>query len=217
MCTQRVHGLAHQLVADADIHEAALWRLADWEPQEIEQITPALTALVGRDAPLKSDQPDVAKLLSRLERSDRRDPWTALCALLSLWAEATGNANLFWRTGIVVLESFNQAKRRGQTRGDDALDRLLRDYLRLHPDTTASTLFRHCQSLSLLKVVIVDAGEDSITYQPRPDSHKDRTVRWHAFEQRVSRVRKKLSLEIERPGVYLQHVWMQPVAVSSVR
>lgn len=203
------------LLDRSEIREAALWRLSDWTLQEREEVTAAIQQLLGKGVAMSSEQPEVAWLLASMGRTDRRDPWTALCALLTLVAEVMGDADLYWRAGLGVLEAHRQALRRSRVGGQDALDRLLSDYLRLHPDTTTRALFKHCQSLAPLRVVVVDETDDSLTYCQHASSARDKTLRWHAFEQRVSRLRQAISLEEDQPGNRLQRAWQQPVAVSS--
>lgn len=169
---------------------------------------------------LNAGHRSVAKMCQRLQRpGDRRDPWTALCALATLWADAHVDLALYHRAGYAVLASYKQALRGNTMPAPDALDELLTSYVRLHPETTAKALFEHCKGLAPVKMVVELAGSESLTYRVAPTSSGLKTVRWHAFEVRVSRIRKGLESapSIKRTAPASTFHWpslTQPVVVS---
>lgn len=181
-----------RLIGDTEIHDAALWRLDGWTPDEIEAGSAPLATLVSMCPELDASHRSVAKVCQRLQRpGDRRDPWTALCALVCLWAGAHADLGLFHRAGFAVLASRKQAERGHHTPAPDALDELMTAYLQRHPETTAQRLFEHCQSLAPLRWVVQEASDCGLTYLASP-AGKLKLVRWGAFKVRVSRIHKKL-------------------------
>ena len=183
-----------RLIGDEEIHTAALWRLADWSPEEIEAASAPLAGLVQMCPALDSNYRSVRAMLPRLQRpGDRRDPWTALCALVCLWADAHDDQALFHRAGFEVLASYRQATRGHKKPAEDAMDELMTSYLRLHPETTAMQLFEHCKSLAVVRMVVEDAADASLTYRVDPNGSRLKTVKYGAFKVRVSRIRKSLT------------------------
>lgn len=181
-----------RLIVDTEIQDAALWRLADWTPEEIEAASAPLASLLSTCRELDASHRSVAKVLPNLQRpGDRRDPWIALAALVCLWAQAQGDKALFYRAGFEVLASYKQAMRGRQTPERDELDKLLTEYLTRHPATTADALYSHCQSLAPLRWVVQDASDDCLTYRASP-AGKLKPVSRHAFDMRVCRLRKAL-------------------------
>lgn len=182
-----------RLIGDDEIHAAALWRLADWSPEEIEAASAPLAGLVQMCPALDSNYRSVRAMLPRLQRpGDRRDPWTALCALVCLWADAHDDRALFYLGGFEVLASYRQATRGRKKPAPDALDELMTSYLRLHPETTAMQLFEHCKSLAPVRMIVEGATGACLTYRVSPTSSMLKDVKWGAFKVRVSRIRKSL-------------------------
>lgn len=215
---QRIESV-RRLIGDGEIHEAAMWRLADWTPGDIEAGGAPLSRLVRQCPSLDSAHPATAALLTDLHRpGDRRGPWTALCALAVFWAEAHDDQVLYHRAGFEVLASYRQAMRGHQAPAADALDELMTSYLRLHPETTPGQLFDHCKGLARVRMVIEDADDERLTYRPIPTGNRLKTVKRHAFEMRVSRIRKRLAVAptIKRPSPENIFRWplLQPAAVS---
>jgi hypothetical protein len=209
-----------RLVADVELHDAALWRLDGWSQSEIEVATAPLAWLVQMCPELDSSYRSVKAMLPSLHRpGDRRDPWTALCALVCLWAYAHDDLTLFYRAGVEVLTSYRQAMHGHKKPAPDALDELMASYLRRHPATTAMQLFEHCKSLAVVRMVVEDADDASLTYRTDPNGSKLKTVKQHAFEVRVSRIRKSLTAApcVKRTAPANRFHWpkvVQPVVVS---
>lgn len=188
-----------RLIGDSEIQDAALWRLADWTPGDIEASSAPLVRLVRQCPLLDSAHPATQALLADLHRpGDRRGAWTALCALAVFWAEAHDDQALYHRAGFEVLASYRQAMRGHQAPTADALDELMTSYLRLHPETTAGQLFEHCKRLAAVYMVVEGADNASLTYRVAPTSSRLKTLRWGAFKVRVSRIRKRLAAQ---PGI----------------
>lgn len=209
-----------RLIGDGEIHDAALWRLADWTPGDIEASGAPLARVVRQCPSLDSTHPATAALLTDLHRpGDRRGPWTALCALAVFWAEAHDDQVLYHRAGFEVMASYRQARRGQQAPAADALDELMTSYLRLHPETTAPQLFEHCKNLARVRWVVEDADHESLTYRIDPTGSKLKTVKRRAFEVRVSRIRKRLATpsvnhEAASENVFRWPCLLQPVVVS---
>lgn len=208
------------LISDADLHGAALWRLKDWQPAELQAIYATLGDLISKCPSLDATHPAVASMLAQLHRpGDRRAPWTALCALATLWAADHHDQVLYHRAGFEVLAAYRQAQRGHHIRTMDALDELLTSYLRRHPATSARALFEHCQSLARVRMVVEDADGASLTYRTDPAGSRLKTLNWRAFEVRVSRIRKSATAApADKPGA-ATHAFRwpslaQPVVVS---
>lgn len=206
----------HRLIEDGEIHDAALWRLAAWTPEQIEAGSARLVRALEQGQPLDSEATDVAEMLASFTRpGDRREPWTALCALAVLHADACADARLFLLAGFEVLTAYRQAMRGHQLREADDLDNLLAQYMARHPEATAAQIFKHCAGLAELRLVIEDADSETLTYRPRQDSNKVRTIRFHAFEVRVSRLRHRaIADQAPTPQQFPAWLMLQPVAVS---
>lgn len=206
-----------RLVTEADIVDAAIWRLAAWSPEEIEAGTLRLVRLFDQGVSLESEHPAVAELLATLDRpGERREAWTALCALAVLHADAYGDAALCFRAGFDLIGSYRQAMRGLQTRSDDDLDRLIAQYLGNHPKATATEIFEHFVGLADFRMVIVEASGTLLTYHPEASSERLSKISRHALEMRVSRARKQMA---SRPAAAREifPAWLnpQPVVVNS--
>lgn len=182
----------HRLVGDSDILDAALWRLSDWERDDVGAGVESVGRLLVHCPDLNADHPTVYQLLTTMHRpGDRRDGWAALCALAVLWADAHGDQALYFRAGFEVLASYQQAKRGQNVPKPDALDDLITNYLRRHPATTAKQLWEHCTGLARHRMVVEVTGESCLTYRVDQADSKLKTVKWRAFEVRVSRIRNR--------------------------
>lgn len=153
---------------DQDIHEAILWRLGSWSTDAIEAATARIGRLIERGIPIDEDQPEIAKALTRFDR-DRRDPWTALCAIAALYADSRGMERLFLVAGFEVLRGYAQSKRGRAHRGDALSDRIRG--LAHRADATAGAIFNAlADTAGPLDVVIVDydAAAEVLVYEPKP-------------------------------------------------
>lgn len=106
-------GKPHRIVSDSDIHEAALWRLAEFPSEVIEASTARVAQLIKSGVPLESDQPEVAAAMETLRHpNDRRNTWTALMAVVTLYADSQGYARLFLLAGFEVITASRNARAR---------------------------------------------------------------------------------------------------------
>jgi hypothetical protein len=139
--------------------------------------------------------------------------------LVVFYADARNDQALYHRAGFEVLASCRQSKRGRKKPPVDALDELVASYIKLHPDTTAQQLFEHCKGLARVRMVVEESSEQSLTYRVDPMSSKLKSVKWRAFEVRVSRIRKRLDSAAVCHGDTLKRgFWwpslVQPVVVS---
>jgi hypothetical protein len=139
-------GKLHRVVSDADIHEACLWRLADFPSDVLDASTLLVGKMIEGEIPLESQRPEVAAAMAALKRrGDRRNEWTALMAIAALYADSQGHARLFLLAGFEVLKASAQARRgsHGNRRRHvaDALDAAIAEYLGDLPAATASDIF----------------------------------------------------------------------------
>ena len=106
-------GKPHCLVTDEGIHEACLWRLNGFPADVIEVATQQVAQFVQSGIPLDSDQPEVRAVMEMLRRpNDRRNTWTAFCAIAALYADSQGYARLFILAGFEVITASRNAKAR---------------------------------------------------------------------------------------------------------
>lgn len=168
-----------------DFVDAAIWRLRDWSPLLVERGTDSVADLVNRGIPIAEDQPEVERLMKRLHR-DSRSKWSALCALLTLHADSTGNDLLKFSAGLEVWSAQRQA-RTGERKGN-VLSRAIRGHMESHPNVSDVEIFEHFAAV---------AGEDyddlldEITLEPLPGRTK-KTINRDAFCKRCRRIRPRI-------------------------
>lgn len=186
-------GKLHRVVSDADIHEACLWRLADFPSDVLDASTLLVGQMIEGGIPLESERPEVAAAMVALKRPrDRRDAWTALMAISALYADSQGNARLFLLAGFEVLKSSAQAKRGSHTnrkkRVSDALDTAIAEYLADLPAATDSEIFDSFADIACsFHQVIVEYDQDKgeLVCQLDPNDEKLTNVGRDEFSRRV--------------------------------
>lgn len=129
---------SRRVPTDEDILDAAHWRLAGWSTDAVEAATERIAGLVDRKIPLDTAEPQVAESLAHFDH-DRRDPWSALCAIAALFADGQGDQRLFLAAGFEVLQAFRQSTR-GRRHGADALTQIITGLVH-HEDATADAIF----------------------------------------------------------------------------
>lgn len=156
-----------RLLGDDDVLDAALWRLADWTIEELERGAAIVASLRQLGAPLIRDQPDIRRALLMLERSgDRRDPWTALAALLVLHADACGDVSLFWRAGFDVVTARRNSRARVSSAALNEFAAMVADYQANRPHATADEQFDFWAAIAGTHPVLAehDSRRDVLTY-----------------------------------------------------
>lgn len=154
-----------RLIGDAEILAAARWRLATCTPAEIEAGRARLAQMTERGTEL--DGAAVEDLLGCLHRrGDRRDPWTALCAMVVLHAEAHGLVSLFLRAGFEVVGAWRNSMARRPGVARSILTRMMVEYQANQPDATAADYFDLLASLAGMDSAIADydSAADLLTY-----------------------------------------------------
>lgn len=189
-------GKSHRVVSDADIHEACLWRLAEFPPDVRDASTARVAQLVQSGIPLASDQPEIAAAMSGLKRpGDRRNEWTALMAIAALYADSQGHARLFLLAGFEVLKSRGQARRGSHTNRRrhvaDALDAAISEYLADLPAATGAEIFDSFADIAWSShPVIVEHDHDKgeLVCQLDPNDEKLTNVGRDEFSKRVRKL-----------------------------
>lgn len=211
--------LVSALPTEAEILEASEWRLADWSYEETARaqcVVESVWAVFQEKNRFSSDDCRIKPWLESIKRADRRDPWTALCALLALESDARNYNAGIYRAGLCVLDCLRQAIKGEAKRAVDSLDSLIIEYLKNHRNTASGELFSHFSRLAGMHPVIESANSESITYI---FGRRTKIVNRGAFSVRVSRARKRIDTQIDDPGMVLGNVFLrsyqQPVAVMA--
>lgn len=183
----------HHTTSDEEIHEAALWRLAGYPAEVTDASTARVAQFVEAGVPLVSDQSDVAAAMAALKRpGDRRGEWTALMAVISLYADSQGYARLLLVAGFEVVTAWRNAKARAAgTPKDSGINVLEEIMIRIHasqPAADADSLFDMLAKLPRQHPAIkdYDPGSDTLTYD---DRGREREITRDSFERRYRKVR----------------------------
>lgn len=210
---------ATALPTEAEILEASVWRLADWSHDETERaqlLVESLWDIFREQGQFSSDDGRILACLASIKRPDRRDPWTALCALLALESDARDYPAGIYRAGLCVLASFKQATRGQVKRAMDTLDGLIMDYLRNNQSAGSGELFSHFARLAGMHPAIESADNESITYV---SGRRTKSVRRGAFAERVRQARKRIAALNDQPATVLGNVFLrsyqQPVVLMA--
>ena len=179
-----------RLLGKQDILEAVKWRLSGWTPAAIGAGAALISQLIGNCVPLNDAQPDVVAAMASFPR-DRRDPWSAFCALAVMCARR--NRELFFTAGMEVMTAYRQAKR-AKPGASDELSKLIAARLADDPDVHPDILFNHlADNMWQFTETIVDfnPSADVLTIQPQRDNDAWRDVSRPSFVRRVQREKKK--------------------------
>ncbi|MBK7687119.1 MAG: hypothetical protein IPJ25_14895 [Rhodocyclaceae bacterium] len=176
--------------------------MRDWSPLLVERGTDSVADLVNRGIPIAEDQPEVERLMKRLHR-DSRSKWSALCALVCLYANSIGNELLKFSAGLEVWSAQRQA-RTGERKGN-VLSRAIRSHMESHPNVSDVEIFEHFAAVAgedqNFPAKNYDELEDEITFEPEPG--RSVKINRDAFCKRCSRIRARLSRENDSAGVGL--------------
>lgn len=194
LCASAVVGHSNRrLIADQDILAAARWRLEGWTAQEVEAATENAARLVanpGAYAPQQFQRP-----------GDRRDPWTAACALMALHAQTTGDRDLFLRAGVEIIQAWRNSMARKPGAVRSTLAAMMAIFQANQPHAQAGEYFDLLASLAGIDPAIADfdQAEQVLTYADRDrlvDVHRD------SFARQFRRVKKMLAqARTQRDGV----------------
>lgn len=172
-----------------DFMDSAIERLSDWPPLLVEHWTEKVGDLISRGIRIAEDQPEVAGVLKMLPR-DKRSPWTALCALLALYADSIHNEHVKFQAGLEVWLAKRQAREGG--RKFDALSRAILNHIKNHPNATDEEIFEHFAAVAgndkTFPVKRYDEIKDELSYKSEPGRSVEKIDR-EAFCRRVRRVR----------------------------
>lgn len=203
----------------ADILEAAEWRLADWSYDEMANAQPIVEIvweIFRNESGFSSEDDRIKPHLDSIRRSDRREPWTALCSLLALESDARGYTAGTFQAGFFVLHCFSQAGRGHAKRAQDCLDELAMAYLKNNPASGSGEIFNHFVRLAGKHPAIESANTESLTYV---SGLRTKTVSRATFAARLSRARKRIASQTQPQSATLENIflrsYLQPVDVMA--
>lgn len=173
------------LITQADILDAARYRLRGWTPSQIEEgVAAAASAIASQDG-LQSAGEHLVRA------KDRGDPWSAFCALICLLADTRGDTALLYRAGYEVIDGYRQAQRAAGPKASDALNELIRGRMDVLPDAGPRELWDEFVRLAedAFHAVLVgfDEAAGVLSYEPRPGA-KLADIDFVAFRRRVQRI-----------------------------
>lgn len=133
LSTMRVSGrVTKSLPTEEDILEACIDRLQAWTEHQIQtgvrKVRDALAAGKSLDETL-CDQIDGP--------AERRDKWSALCALIVIYARAERHQALFWQASSVVLNSARMSKQAASSRQWSCVSERIVEFQDRRPNATA--------------------------------------------------------------------------------
>jgi len=179
------------LVSVAEVVDAARWRLRRWSARRVAMAVNLAAELTG--LPIEDDRPQVARILRRV--SDGRDSWVALCAVLVLRANETGDVSLLFRAGIEIMPAYQQGRRAACRRPGDALDQLIEAYLADEPDAGPAAIWEaftaDADGDSWQVLDGFDAATGVLSFQARPTDEETSEIEFDAFRRRVQRIRAR--------------------------
>lgn len=177
----------HGLPTREEILSAVRWRLDSWGPQDLEK---GATLAAGIPAhSVRDDTPAVARALACLP-TERRTPWSALCALLALRGETEEDPFLLALAGSEVVGAYRQAMRGRARRSRGALARMIAEFKRNCPGGSADEHFDILAGLGSMAHDVIadyDAAGDALWYEPRLGAALRRVSR-ESFRRQFSRV-----------------------------
>lgn len=186
-------GKPQRTIVDEDIHEAALWRLAGFPAEVIDASTARVAQLIKSGVPLESAQPEVAAAMAALKRpGDRRGEWTALMAVVALYADSQGFTRLFLIAGFEVVTAWRNAKARAANQpkdsGINAIEVIMIQYHASQPSADADGLFDMLAKLPRQYHAVKDYDPDSdvLTYA---DRGREREITRESFARQFRKVR----------------------------
>ena len=180
------------LIADADIHDAALWRLNSIPHETIEAATARVAHLIELSTPIDSTHPEIVKVLAALNRpGDRRDP---LMAVVALYADSRGDERLFLQAGFEIVAAWRNSRGRSGSTSRNALTAMMTQYQANQPAAGADTYFDLLAGLAGMDPLIADydPGLDVLTYD---DHGRLRDLSRSSFARQFRRVRDSAKSE----------------------
>ncbi len=183
------------LIADADIHDAALWRLNSIPHETIEVVTARAAHLIELGTPMESTDPEIVQVLTMLNRpGDRRDPWTALMAVVALYADSLGNDRLFLLAGFEIVAAWRNSQAKAGSTSRNALAEMMVRYQENQPAAGADTYFDLLAGLAGMDPLIADYDPklDVLTYD---DHGRLRDLSRASFARQFRRLRDSAKSE----------------------
>jgi hypothetical protein len=181
------------LLSLEDISEAAGWRLSGWKAADIEAAESCVAQIVAHGIPIDDSQPEVIEVMASFPR-ERRDPWSALCAVAVLFAGRRGDKELFFTAGMEVVSAYRQSKK-SRPQAPDDLSKLIAARLQEDPSITPRELFAEFSDQATLgsdgTLADYDPESGALVIQPRHDDELLRTVTYIAFLRRFDRIQEK--------------------------
>lgn len=177
------------LIADADIHDAALWRLAKLSHEVIEAATARVAHLIESGISLESAHPEIVQVLAALDHTgDRREPWTALMAVVALYADSRGDERLFLLAGFEIVSAWRNSQAKAGSTPRNALTAMMIQFQANQPAAVADTYFDLLAGLAGMDPLIADydPGLDVLTYD---DHGRLRDLSRSSFVRQFRRVR----------------------------
>ncbi len=195
-------GKPQRTIADEDIHEAALWRLAEFPAEVIEASTARVAQLIKAGVPLESSQPELTAAMAELKRpGDRRREWTALMAVAALYADSQGFTRLFLVAGFEVVTAWRNAKARAvnpqNNSGINAMEAIMTQYHASQPSANADGLFNLLAKLprQYHAVKDYDPDSDALIYA---DRGREREITRESFARQFRKVRNGQSYSVAK-------------------
>lgn len=130
------------LPSEAEVLQAVEERLRHWSDDQIRAGLRSILDLqilglqIDEEAAYELDQP-----------ADRREPWTALCAIAVLHAKASGDTVLFWQAGGVVLGSVAKSRSAREPRSGVLTD-LMESFVANQPSAAAQDFCQHVAAIA---------------------------------------------------------------------
>ena len=183
------------LIADAEIHDAALWRLTSISHETIEAATARVAHLIELGTPMDSTDPEIVQVLTMLDYpGDRREPWGAFMAVVALYADSLGNDRLFLLAGFEIVAAWRNSQAKAGSTSRNALTAMMIQYQANQPAAGADTHFDLLAGLAGMDPLIVDYDPelDALTYD---DHGRLRDLSRSSFARQFRRVRDSAKAE----------------------
>lgn len=179
-----------RLLSVDDIYDAVEWRLAEWDACDLAAAELRVAQLVALGIPFDDSYPEVIAAMASFPK-ERRDPWSALCAVAVLDASESGNRDVLFTAGLEVVSAHRQS-RKSRPQPPDELSRLIAARLDENIPFTPRQLFAEFSDLAgcdgYEALADFNPDRDALVIQPQCDSELLLEVTYLAFLRRVQRI-----------------------------